>query len=293
MVFISFRYGKLLWPPNMLSQFMPYLIVIDQLFPRITHWNQSYRFNILRCISFNTDWYYFSTKQNIYKSKYNNTELLTRNDFSLLNYFAYLFYTPLELMGPIISFHEWIIQIKLKFLSYCNSDKLEIDINQKELSYRNIALYSLRFVVLWILHEILLHYYYTNYISRFGYPAETEKRKDYLIILALFSYIHLKLIWFKLNVIWKFARLWALCDDIVTVENVQRCISNTTSIIDFWKHWHSSFNLWNIRYLYVPLGGRKKNRILNTLIVFMFVFLWHGDFKLSLLFWSLNVQFAF
>eukprot|EP01084_Bolivina_argentea_P263610 446242_1 len=287
MVFISFHYDKLLSPQNILSQFMPYLIVIDELFQSVTHWNQSYRFNTLRCISFNMDWHYFSTKQDIYKSKYNNTELLNHNDFSLLNYFAYLLYAPLELMGPIISFHEWLIQIKLKFVTYSNSDTLDIDKNQTELSYRNLGMYLFRFVVLWMLNEILLHYYYTNYISRFGYPSETEKRSDYLIILALFSYIHLKLIWCKFNVIWKFSRLWALCDEIVTVENMQRCISNTTSIIDFWKYWHSSFNLFNIRYLYIPLGGNKRNRILNTLIVFIFVFLWHGDFYLKLLFWSL------
>ena len=241
------------------------------------------------------DLYYLYTKQHIYKSKYNAsmTELLNYDDFSLINYFAYLFYIPLELIGPIISFHEWIIQVKLKFMNIniegsTSTMHIKADIaeNRKDLSFKNMLRYFFRFCILWLLHEILLHFYYMHYISRWGYPTDTQQRNDYLIVLALVSYVHLKLIWLKFGVIWKFARFWALCDDIVTIENMQRCISNTTSIIEFWKYWHASFNLWNIRYLYIPLGGNKRRQMFNTLIVFMFVFLWHGDFELKLLFWS-------
>lgn len=285
MAFISFKYQQIL-SSNVFSKFSVGLSWIDLFFNKITNWSSSYRFAILRCISFNMDLYYLSTEQKIYNFKYDdNTELINIDDFNFINYFGYLLYIPLELMGPIISFSEWIIQIKLKFV---NMGNLSIeDKNKKDLSYKNLILYFFRFCFLWVLHEVFLHFYYMHYISRFGYPSDTNKRKDYLIILALVSYVHLKLIWLKFSVIWKFSRLWALLDDIIPIENMQRCISNTTSIIEFWKYWHSSFNLWNIRYLYIPLGGNKQRRIINTLIVFMFVFLFHGDFELNLLFWSL------
>ena len=42
----------------------------------------------------------------------------------------------------------------------------------------------------------------------------------------------------------------------------------------FWKSWHSSFNLWLVQYLYVPLGGNRR-RTLNIWPIFLFVALWH------------------
>lgn len=42
----------------------------------------------------------------------------------------------------------------------------------------------------------------------------------------------------------------------------------------FWKSWHSSFNLWLVQYLYVPLGGNRC-RTLNIWPIFLFVALWH------------------
>ena len=32
--------------------------------------------------------------------------------------------------------------------------------------------------------------------------------------------------WLKFLIIWRFARLWALCDGIEVVENMQRCVCN-------------------------------------------------------------------
>jgi D-alanyl-lipoteichoic acid acyltransferase DltB (MBOAT superfamily) len=53
---------------------------------------------------------------------------------------------------------------------------------------------------------------------------------------------------------------------------------------EFWRAWHRSFNVWLIKYIYLPLGG-KNCKILNIWIVFSFVALWH-DLKLNLLFWG-------
>merc|ERR1712154_454763 len=68
-----------------------------------------------------------------------------------------------------------------------------------------------------------------------------------------------------------------------------------SSIIGFWKYWHSSFNLWNIRYIYIPMGGHCKGthseyqhirKFRNIICVFAFTTLWHGDFELKLLIWG-------
>mmetsp|Transcript_3444 Transcript_3444/g.3178 ORF Transcript_3444/g.3178 Transcript_3444/m.3178 type:complete len:195 (-) Transcript_3444:28-612(-) len=85
-------------------------------------------------------------------------------------------------------------------------------------------------------------------------------------------------------VIWRFFRLWALLDGIETPENLGKCISNEYCFEGFWRMWHRSFNLWLIRYLFVPLGGTKY-KVFNIWVVFGFVALWH-DLKMSLLVWG-------
>jgi hypothetical protein len=80
---------------------------------------------------------------------------------------------------------------------------------------------------------------------------------------------------------------------------------NNYSALGFWRSWHRSYNLWIIRYvffqyhlyhliriypggigryIYVPLGG-AKNVLINTLLVFSFVALWH-DLSFRLLAWG-------
>jgi alginate O-acetyltransferase complex protein AlgI len=48
---------------------------------------------------------------------------------------------------------------------------------------------------------------------------------------------------------------------------------------DFWRRWHISLSSWFRDYLYIPLGGSRKGpvrQLINTLIVFTLVGLWHG-----------------
>ena len=71
---------------------------------------------------------------------------------------------------------------------------------------------------------------------------------------------------------------------------MNRCLFNNYCFEGFWRAWHRSFNVWIIRYIYVPLGG-KKTKIFNMWIVFTFVALWH-DLKLNLLIWGWFICFS-
>jgi alginate O-acetyltransferase complex protein AlgI len=51
------------------------------------------------------------------------------------------------------------------------------------------------------------------------------------------------------------------------------------SIQDFWQRWHISLSSWIRDYVYIPLGGNRHGivrRMLNGLIAFALVGLWHG-----------------
>ena len=52
-----------------------------------------------------------------------------------------------------------------------------------------------------------------------------------------------------------------------------------TSIADFWHRWHISLSTWLRDYVYIPLGGSRRARIVvmrNLLITMLLGGLWHG-----------------
>jgi D-alanyl-lipoteichoic acid acyltransferase DltB (MBOAT superfamily) len=63
-----------------------------------------------------------------------------------------------------------------------------------------------------------------------------------------------------------------------------RCMADNFSALGFWRSWHRSYNLWIVRYIYIPLGGDRRV-VPTTLLVFSFVALWH-DLSMTLLAWG-------
>jgi alginate O-acetyltransferase complex protein AlgI len=52
-----------------------------------------------------------------------------------------------------------------------------------------------------------------------------------------------------------------------------------TNVGNFWKRWHISLSSWLRDYLYIPLGGNRKGRIMtdvNLMITMLLGGLWHG-----------------
>jgi D-alanyl-lipoteichoic acid acyltransferase DltB (MBOAT superfamily) len=51
------------------------------------------------------------------------------------------------------------------------------------------------------------------------------------------------------------------------------------SLTEFWSRWHISLSTWFKDYVYIPLGGNKKDPLTtnrNLLIIFLISGLWHG-----------------
>ena len=191
---------------------------------------------------------------------------------------AYAIYAPLYIAGPIFTFNDYISQ------SSYPSHTIE--------SKRTLK-YGIRFLLTLLCMEVVLHFDYCVAISK----ANPDWSKYTPIQLSLLSYFNLHILWLKLLIPWRLFRLWALIDGIDAPENMVRCVSNNPSTIAFWRGWHRSFNKWLLRYLYIPLGGSaltgrwgQARSVLNYLVVFTFVALWH-DINLNLLIWGWLIVF--
>ena len=204
-------------------------------------------------------------------------------DITFRNYLAYVLYPPLYIGGPIFTFNDYISQQRFM---------------PKSISIRGTVLYGIRFFIALLTMELMLHFIYAVAICK-AQPA-WEVYTPFQV--SMLGYFNLHIIWLKLLLPWRFFRLWALLDGIDAPENMVRCMSDNYSVLAFWRGWHRSFNRWIVRYLYVPLGGsrgvgagstRKTFRsILNMLLVFTFVALWH-DIQLNLLIWGWLITFFF
>jgi D-alanyl-lipoteichoic acid acyltransferase DltB (MBOAT superfamily) len=189
-------------------------------------------------------------------------------DYNLLNYIIYILYPPLYFSGPIITFNSFINQVHTQTQAKLTNDKIK---------------YIIRYIFIFICFEIFNSYIYVNAFLTNSHNLFLLEKLDFQAYV-LFSFWLLIFLWFKFSVIWKTARLWSMLDGILTEENMNRCIINNYCFEGFWRAWHRSFNIWLIRYIFIPLGG-SKYKIYNIWVVFTFVALWH-DLQLNLLIWG-------
>lgn len=194
---------------------------------------------------------------------------------SLGLYLAYIFYPPLYITGPIITFNA--------FASY-------IQVPESDCVGWKLGRYALRCLLNLFLLVAFGHFLYTFAIMKNGplksFPENFATMFDLIFswnqegeALIWYSYWTLKGLWFKFLVVWRCARLWALADGICPPENMNRCMSNNYTVRGFWRAWHRSFNRWLVRYIFASIGGSRgvsfPRRLASIFVVFTFVAIWH------------------
>ena len=238
-------------------------------------WYIFFNFSMLRLVSYNMDYYWqFKKGRTQHHNVIGSDEFLSdkeriqvpchTTDYNYLNFLTYVLYTPLYICGPLITYNDFISQVR-----YPSS----------KLTPKYILTYAVRLIAVILVMEFTLHYLYVVAISKAH--AWTN---DTPLELSMIGYFNLVIIWMKLLIPWRFFRLWALADGIWPEENMIRCMSNNFSAQRFWKSWHRSFNRWTIRYIYIPLGGSRYFAF-SMWVVFTFVAIWH-DIELKLLAWG-------
>jgi D-alanyl-lipoteichoic acid acyltransferase DltB (MBOAT superfamily) len=245
----------------------PQLDVYNGLLPR---WHVFFNFGMLRLVSYNMDYYWqfkLPATSHLLEPASEKERIQSpcpASEYSYFQFLVYIFYVPLYICGPIITFNDFSSQVRLP---------------SSKITRKYVALYAIRLVAVVLVMEVTLHYMYVVAISK-----ANAWRGDTPMQISMIAYFNLVIIWMKLLIPWRFFRLWALMDGIWPQENMIRCVSNNFSAQRFWKSWHRSFNRWTVRYIYVPLGGSKYLGF-SMWVVFTFVAVWH-DIELKLLAWG-------
>ncbi|KAG1737067.1 MBOAT, membrane-bound O-acyltransferase family-domain-containing protein [Suillus paluster] len=252
----------------------PSLEVLDTFQGIYPRWHISFNITMLRLVSFNMDYYWAYNSRGGESLSSASTEKQRANtplpleDYTYRNYIAYVLYPPLYIAGPILTFNNFMWQLR---------HPIDIPIHVQ-------SRYLVRFLISLLTMESILHYMYVVAIK------DAKAWQGYTPLeLSMIGFWNLIIVWLKLLLPWRFFRLWSLAGGIDPPENMVRCMVNNYSTLGFWRSWHRSYNLWIVRYIYIPLGG-TKNVALTTALVFSFVALWH-DLSFRLLAWGWLVSF--
>lgn len=126
-------------------------------------WNTYFKISFCRLISFNMDLYYNYHKKETFHprqiSGYDNfsdyrkrqESKLPFEDYSFLNFMAYIFYLPLYLAGPICCYNAFISFLKRP---------------QEQYDFKKCVIELLKVISYFIILEVILHYSYICAISR-------------------------------------------------------------------------------------------------------------------------------
>ncbi|KAF9304315.1 glycerol transporter [Mortierella antarctica] len=254
--------------------FHPSLAWLDANKGMNSSWHVNFNFTMLRLVSFNLD-YYWSLKTPREALLKDDRDVAPQTDkervstptfsedYNFTYFLAFALYAPLYVAGPIMTFNDFISQLRFP----------------KEIKTKTLAMWAGRLVFCLLTMEFCMHYMHMVAISK-----RQAWDNDPVLQICMIGLFNLILIWLKLMIIWRFFRFWALMDGIEAPENMIRCVTNNYSALGFWRSWHKSYNLWVLRYIYIPLGG-TRNAIYNIWVVFTFVAVWH-DINLKLLAWG-------
>lgn len=234
----------------------------EGLLPR---WHINFNITMLRIVSFALDyhWHVQAPTTPPSDSRTRMSASVPESEYSLLNYIAYTLYPPLYIAGPIMTFNDFMWQLH----------------HPETITARDRVMYFIRFAACMLTMETILH---TMYVIAIKDTKAWDGAGPGA--LSMIGFWNLVVVWLKLLIPWRFFRLWALLDGVDAPENMVRCVANNYSTLGFWRSWHRSYNLWIVRYIYIPLGGAKR-MILATTMVFTFVALWH-DLSFRLLAWG-------
>nr|CAJ2470806.1 unnamed protein product [Leishmania braziliensis] len=193
-------------------------------------------------------------------------------DYNFVNYAAYTLFPPLYLGGPMSSFNAFVSYMRVPSTS---------------MPLRKMVTYAFAIFRIYATTVLLLHFVHLPALAKHSYLITEMSFQEQ----THYFYYTLAYLWLKFNFIWKSSRLFAMLSGIEVPEDMRRCFNASYTVREFWRDWHASFNLWVVRYMYIPMGGSSRVA-LSVLPIFLFIALWH-DPVLHLVKWALCIAVMF
>lgn len=188
--------------------------------------------------------------------------------------FSYTFYHPFFYNGPIITYKDYIQQIK----------RPAQDLGGYGTVFKFMVLRTGRIVLWWCIAEYMIHTMYMHSI---------QSNETYLEILPPWALGGLALALVQFFYV-KYLVLFGLPSMLATMDGLSppklpRCVSIMHTFTGMWRYFDVGLYRWLIRYIYVPLGGSRfgpLHKVLSSGLAFAFVCLWHGGHD-YLQYWAL------
>lgn len=188
--------------------------------------------------------------------------------------FSYTFYHPFFYNGPIITYKDYIQQIK----------RPAEDLGRNGAVFKFMVLRTVRIVLWWCIAEYMIHTMYMHSI---------QSNETYLEILPPWALGGLALALVQFFFV-KYLVLFGLPCMLATMDGLSpptlpRCVSIMHTFTGMWRYFDVGLYRWLIRYIYVPLGGSRfgpVHKVLSSALAFGFVCLWHGGHD-YLQYWAL------
>jgi D-alanyl-lipoteichoic acid acyltransferase DltB (MBOAT superfamily) len=180
-------------------------------------------------------------------------------NYSLLEYSAYVSFFPQLIAGPIVYHNELIPQLR--------------DEKNHRLNYENLSRGIYTFV-LGLAKKVLVADTFSKVVN-IGYDNISDLNAVSAIIV---------MICYSFQIYFDFSGYCDMACGIGYMFNIELPINfnspyKAASISEFWDRWHMTLTRFFTKYVYIPLGGSRKGKLrtyLNVLIVFFVSGVWHG-----------------
>jgi D-alanyl-lipoteichoic acid acyltransferase DltB (MBOAT superfamily) len=180
-------------------------------------------------------------------------------NYSLLEYGAYVSFFPQLIAGPIVYHNELIPQLR--------------DEKNHRLNYENLSRGIYTFT-LGLAKKVLVADTFSKVVN-IGYNNISDLNSlSAIIVMVCYSF----------QIYFDFSGYCDMACGIGYMFNVELPINfnspyKAASISEFWDRWHMTLTRFFTKYVYIPLGGSRKGKLrtyLNVLIVFFVSGVWHG-----------------
>ena len=192
----------------------------------------------------------------VYKNRVNSEK-------NFINYFTYIAMFPSLIQGPIVRYKD-------------------IDLKDKKISFDNFAMGVKRFVI-GLSKKVILADTLAKLVT-----SLTNMEVQTVVSLWVKATSDIVKLYLDFSGYTDMAIGLGLMIGIKIMENFDYPLS-TYSVTSFWRKWHISLSNFFKEYVYFPLGGSKKNKLItirNLMVVWLLTGIWHGN-TINFLLWGL------